>query len=134
MAIQKKISWSASLRDIKPDRVLPVALTFNWTRDEAAAQAERDAAARREQALRLEAEAADRRAAETELRVKREAEDEAKRIADEAARREADIRRRNRVKREAVAALVSGWIAEDVAKLAVTMIARRAVPHVSIVY
>ncbi|WP_342152384.1 hypothetical protein [Methylorubrum sp. SB2] len=103
-------------------------------RVEARAQAERDAAARREQELRLAAEAAERRAAETELRVKREAEAEAARVAAEAARREADARRRGKVNREAVAALVAGGIAEEVAKLAVTMIARKAVPHVSISY
>lgn len=103
-------------------------------RAEAAAQAERDAAARREQQLRLDAEAAERRAAETELRLKREAEDRARQEAEEAARREADTRRRNRIQREAVAALVAGGITEDVAKLAVTMIARKAVPHVAISY
>lgn len=103
-------------------------------RAEAAAKAERDAAARREQDLRLAAEAAERRAAETELRLKREAEEEAARVAAEAARREADARRRGKVNREAVAALVAGGIPEDVAKLAVTMIARKAVPHVAISY
>jgi colicin import membrane protein len=103
-------------------------------RVEAAAQAERDAADRRERDLRLQAEEANRRAAETELRVKREAEDEAKRIADEAARREADTRRRGKVNREAVAALVACGVPEELAKLAVTMIARRAVPHVAITY
>ena len=103
-------------------------------RAEAAAKAERDAAARREQQLRLDAEAAERRAAETELRLKREAEDRARQEAEEAARREADTRRRNRIQREAVAALVAGGITEDVAKLVVTMIARKAVPHVAITY
>ncbi len=103
-------------------------------RVEAAAKAERDAAARREQQLRLDAEAAERRAAETELRLKREAEDRARQEAEEAARREADTRRRNRIQREAVAALVAGGIAEDVAKFAVTMIARKAVPHLAITY
>lgn len=103
-------------------------------RVEAAAKAERDAAARREQQLRLDAEAAERRAAETELRLKREAEGRARQEAEEAARREADTRRRNRIQREAVAALVAGGITEDVAKLAVTMIARKAVPHVAITY
>lgn len=103
-------------------------------RAEAAAQAERDAADRRERDLRLQAEAAERRAAETELRVRRETEEEAARVAAEAARREADTRRRRKVNREAVAALVAGGITEEAATLAVTMIARRAVPHVAISY
>jgi hypothetical protein len=103
-------------------------------RVEAAAKAERDAAERRERDLRLQAEEANRRAAETELRLKREAEDKARQEAEEAARREADTRRRGRVNREAVAALVAGGVPEELAKLAVTMIARKAVPHVAITY
>ncbi len=103
-------------------------------RAEAAAQAERDAADRRERDLRFQAEAAERRSAETELRVKREAKEEAARVAAEAARREADTRRRRKVNREAVAALVAGGIAEEAATLAVTMIARRAVPYIAITY
>lgn len=103
-------------------------------RVEAAAKAERDAAERRERDLRLQAEEANRRAAETELRVRREAEEESRRIADEGARREADTRRRSKVNREAMAALVAGGVPEDFARIAVTMIARRAVPHVAITY
>lgn len=103
-------------------------------RVEAEARAARDAAERREQDQRLAAEAAERRAAETELRLKREAEAEAARVAAEKERREADIRRRNRVKREAVAALVAGGVDEEVARSVIVIIARKAVPHVSIAY
>lgn len=103
---------------------------------EARDMAEREAEAQR-QRVRAEAaraEAAERRAAETEARLRREADEKREREAAEATRREADTRRRRKVNREAVAALVAGGITEDVATLAVTMIARRAVPHVAITY
>lgn len=110
-------------------------------RAEAQAQAERDAAARREQELRDAAEAerrraedAERRAAEAERRAKDEAKAKADRIAAEARRREEDAKRRTKVEGAAVAALVAGGIDEAVAHDVVALIARRAVPHVSIAY
>jgi len=110
-------------------------------RAEAAARAEREAADRRERELREAAESdrrravdAERRAAEAEQRAREEAKAEADRIAAEAKRREDDTRRRAKVEREAVAALVADGIAEDIAKRAFALIARRAVPHVSIAY
>lgn len=110
-------------------------------RAEAAAQAARDAADRRERELR-DAEAAaqrraadaERRAAEAEQRARDEAKAEADRVAAEAKRREDDTRRRAKVERGAIAALVAGGIAQDAAEAAVALIARRAVPHVSIAY
>lgn len=110
-------------------------------RIEAQAQAERDAAARREQELRDAAEAdrrraadAERRAAEAEQRAKDEAKAKADRIAADARRREEDAKRRAKVEGAAVAALVAGGIDEAVAQDVVALIARRAVPHVSIAY
>lgn len=92
----------------------------------AIAKAERDAKEAAEKAER------DRLAAiEAE---KRRHEEAARRAAAEAAAREADNKHRAKVNNAAVAALVSGGIAEDVAKAVVTLIAKRQVPAVSISY
>lgn len=130
---------------------------------EAAAQAERDAAARRESearaeserrelTLKLEAERAEREKAEAILREQQAKEDakrqaaeavaaeqrrvEAQRIADakEAERRERDKAHRASVNRAAVAAFVAGGMTEECAKQAVTLIAKKAIPAVSILY
>lgn len=109
------------------------------------ATAEREAAERRELELRLAAERAEREkveaeqraanaAAETERRIKKEAAEAAAAEAAETAKREADKKHRGAINRAAVTALVRGGLAEDAAKLAVTLIAQKAVPNVSILY
>lgn len=103
-------------------------------RAEEAAKAEREAAERRELQLRLDAEAAQRRAAETEQRLRREAEEKEARERAEAARREANKKHRAAINRDAAAAFVAGGLTEDAARIAVTLIAQRAVPAVSISY
>lgn len=90
------------------------------------AKAERDAKEAAEKAER------DRLAAvEAEKRRQEEA---ARKVAAEAAAREANNKHRAKVNNAAVAALVAGGIAEDIAKAVVTLIAKRQVPAVSISY
>lgn len=108
---------------------------------EAKAKAEREAGERRELELRLAAERAEREKMEAEQRAERAAEEaerkakEAKRLeAEEAAKREADKKHRGAVNRAAAEALVAGGMSEDAAKLAVTLIAKKSVPRVTIAY
>lgn len=101
---------------------------------EARARAEREAAQRREADLKAQTEAAEKRAAETEARIKREAAEAAEREAAEVRRREADREHRATVNRAAVVALVAASIPEDTAKTVISLIAKRAIPAVSISY
>lgn len=120
-----------------------------------AEQQKRDAEAAAEQA-RLNAELAEQRriAAEKQAELdridaeKRQAEaveraekaerqrqaDEAARLESEAAAREADRAHKTKINRDAVAAFVSGGMTEDCAKQAVTLIAKRQIPNISIAY
>lgn len=101
---------------------------------ETKAKAEREAAERRELELKLQAEQAERRAAEAqreaEARVAREA---AEKVA-EAERRETDKKHRAKINNAAVKAFVDGGLSEDVAMQAVTLIAQRVIPAVTISY
>lgn len=101
---------------------------------EAEANAARNAAEKRELELKLQAEAAERRAAEAEAKAKREAEQKAAREAEETAKREADKTHRAKINKAALDALMREGISEDVAKQVITLIAQRAVPHISIGY
>ncbi|AYZ49198.1 phage protein [Pseudomonas aeruginosa] len=131
--------------------------------EEAKAQAERDAAVRREaeaQAaaerreleLKLAAERAEREAIEAKQRAeqaerdaqrraeeaaaaerKRQADEQA-RIEREAAAREADKAHKKAINNEALAALIAGGMPEECAKQAITLIAQRKVPHITINY
>ena len=130
---------------------------------EAKAQAEREAAIkreaeaaaaaeRRELELKLAAERAEREKAEAIQREqqakadaeRREAEAvaaEQRRVAaiaeaeaKEAKRREADKAHKTAINRAALEAFVAGGMAEECAKLAVTLIAKKAIPAVSITY
>ncbi|HHJ1931859.1 TPA: hypothetical protein ACQGVU_003254 [Pseudomonas aeruginosa] len=131
--------------------------------EEAKAQAERDAAVRREaeaQAaaerreleLKLAAERAEREAIEAKQRAeqaerdaqrraeeaaaaerKRQADEQA-RIEREAAAREADKAHKKAINNEALAALIAGGMLEECAKQAITLIAQRKVPHITINY
>lgn len=110
----------------------------------AAEKAQADAAAEAQQKLdeqtaatrraEEEAAAAQQRAAETEARLKREADEKARREAAEAEAREANKRHRGAVNRKAVAAFVKGGMSEEMATLAVTLIAKKEVPNVTISY
>jgi colicin import membrane protein len=93
---------------------------------EAAEKAERDARAAAEKAEQ------DRIIAIEQERARATA--EAKRIVDEAAARERDTKHKRAVNNGAVAALMAGGIAEDAAKLAVTLIAKRQIPAITIAY
>ena len=130
---------------------------------EAKAQAEREAITRREQEakaaaerreleLTLAAERAEREKAEA-LRREQEAKAEAERKAAEAVeaekrrvaalaaaeaaeakRREADKQHKAQVNRAAMQALIDGGVSEDCAKVVITLIAKKAIPAVSITY
>ncbi|MFU3256718.1 hypothetical protein ACM7LX_33130 [Pseudomonas aeruginosa] len=116
------------------------------------AQEEREAAERRELELRLAAEKAERekleaqqRAEQAERDAQRRAEeaaaaerqrqaDEQARIEREAAAREADKAHKKAINNEALAALIAGGMPEECAKQAITLIAQRKVPHITINY
>lgn len=130
---------------------------------DAQAQAERDAAAKREAdakaaaehaelQLRLQVEHAEREKAEAQRREQQAQQDAERRAAEavaaekrrvaaqaeaearEARRREADRAHKGAVNRAAVAAFIQGGMTEECAKQAVTLIAKKAIPAVSITY
>ncbi|MEN1416849.1 hypothetical protein AAIG96_33910, partial [Pseudomonas aeruginosa] len=84
-----------------------------------AEQAERDAQRRAEEAA----------AAERQRQA-----DEQARIEREAAAREADKAHKKAINNEALAALIAGGMPEECAKQAITLIAQRKVPHITINY
>lgn len=127
------------------------------------AQEERDAAARREAEakaaaerreleLKLAAERAEREALEAKQRAEqaeREAQaradaaaaaerqrqaDEQARIEREAAAREANKANQKAINSEALAAFIAGGMPEECAKQAITLIAKRCIPHITISY
>lgn len=119
---------------------------------EAKAQAERDAAAQRERDLELRAERAKRAELEAQQRAEQAERDaqakaeqaaaaERKRQADEQARieaeakaREADKAHRAAINRAALEAFMAGGMPEECAKQAITLIAKRCIPHITISY
>lgn len=107
-------------------------------------QADRDRQLELERAKREKLEA-EQRARESEERSKREAQESIERAERdrqakiEAEKKEAEQRERNRahkakVNNEIVAALVEGGMSQTAAKQAVTLIAKRSIPHVAISY
>jgi hypothetical protein len=102
-----------------------------------AAKAKADAE-RRELELKLAAEQAERRAAQAakdaEERLRREAEEMAARETEEAAAREANKKHRGAINKAAADAFVKGGLSERDAKAAVTLIAQKTIPRVSISY
>ncbi|MDZ4192891.1 MAG: hypothetical protein U1D65_12860 [Pseudomonas sp.] len=127
------------------------------------AQEERDAAAhreaeakaegeRRELELKLAAERAEREALEAKQRAEQAERDaqvradaaaaaERQRQADEQARiereakaREADKAHKKTINNEALAAFIAGGMPEECAKQAITLIAKRCIPHIHISY
>ena len=134
------------------DRIAREAAERATREAEQKAQAERDAAAQRERDLELQAERAKRENLEAQQRAE-QAERNAKAMAEQAAaeerqrqadhqaeverqakRREADIEHKKAINNAALAAFIAGGMPEDCAKKAVTMIAKRLVPNVSIQY
>ena len=119
------------------------------TRREAEAKA---TAERRELELRLQAEQAEREKVEAQRRAEqaeRDAQarveaaaaaerqrqaDEQARIERETAAREADKAHKKAINNEALAALIAGGMPEECAKQAITLIAQRRVPHITINY
>jgi len=130
---------------------------------EAKAQAEREAAIkreaeataaaeRRELELKLQAERAEREKAEAQQREAQARSDSERKAAEavaeeqrrvaaqaaadakEAERRERDKAHKTAVNRAALDAFVTGGMTEECAKLAVTLIAKKAIPAVSITY
>lgn len=134
------------------DRIAREAAERATREAEQKAQAERDAAAQRERDLELQAERAKRENLEAQQRAE-QAERNAKAMAEQAAaeerqrqadhqaeverqakRREADIEHKKAINNAALAAFIAGGMPEDCAKKAVTMIAKRLVPNISIQY
>lgn len=101
---------------------------------EQAAKREREAGERRELELKLQAEQAERKAADAEAKAKRDAEAKIAAEQAETAKREADKAHMARINNEAVSGLVAGGVPDDVAKLVVTLIAQKKIPHISIRY
>ena len=112
---------------------------------EAKAEAERLAAQKREDDLKAAAAKAEQdrkdaeeRAANAEREAREKAEREAKAKADaeeaERKRREQDRAHRAAINNAALAAFVENGLSEDVARQVVTLLASRAIPHVSILY
>lgn len=105
------------------------------TRDaEAAAQKKLDDAAAETKAAEARATAATQAAAETEARLAREAEATRAREAADAEAREANKRHCAAINRKAVAALVKGGMTEKAAMQAVTLIAQKKIPAITITY
>ena len=98
---------------------------------EAKAQAEREAAIKREAEATA---AAERREAEAVAAEQRRVAAIAEAEAKEAKRREADKAHKTAINRAALDAFVQGGMTEECAKLAVTLIAKKAIPAVSITY
>lgn len=108
---------------------------------EAEAVKVKEAAERRESELKDAAETAEREKIEAEQRAadaEKEAEEKVRREAEqeaaEAAKREADKKHRTEINRAAVSAFVKGGMRGDAAKQAVTLVAQKAIPNVSITY
>lgn len=119
---------------------------------EAKAKAEREAAERRELELKLQAETAERQKVEAEARAKQaqeeaqakaaaavererqRAKEQAEHEAAEADARAKDKEHRQKINRAALDALEKGGIDAETAKTVITLIAKGAVPNVSIRY
>lgn len=142
---QEKAEQEAREREEREERIAAEAAERARVEAETKAREEQEAAARREQELKEAAEQAERdkaaaeeRAAnaarETEERIAREAKAKADREIAEAAAREANKKHRAAINNAAVDALVAGGLSEAAAKTAITLIAQKAVPAVTITY
>lgn len=95
------------------------------------AEREKAEALRREQQAKQDAE---RRAAEAVAAEQRRVAAQAEADVREARRREADKAHKTAINRAALAAFVAGGMTEECAKQAITLIAKKAIPAVSITY
>ena len=95
------------------------------------AEREKAEAVQREQQAKADAE---RRAAEAVAAEQRRVAQQQAAEAAEAKRREADKAHKAAVNRAALAAFVAGGMTEECAKQAITLIAKKAIPAVSITY
>lgn len=101
---------------------------------EKATQEAEQAAAKREQGLKEAAERAERETKETEERLLREAEEKKQREIEEAEAREKNKKHKASINNAAVEALVAGGMTKTAAKQAITLIAKREIPNVTIAY
>jgi colicin import membrane protein len=101
---------------------------------EAEAQRRIDAETAAANLAREEAEQAKKAAADTEARLLREAAERKAREDAELAAREADTKHRGKINRAAADAFVAGGLSKEVAELAVKLIARKAIPAITISY
>ncbi len=110
-----------------------------------ATAAAKEASERRELELRLAAETAEKEKAEaetraataakeTEERLAREATENAEKEAAETAKREADKQHRAKINRAALKCFMEGGLTKETATLAITLIAKRAIPNIRIAY
>lgn len=99
----------------------------------AAERAEREALEARQRAEQAEREAQARADAAAAAERQRQANEQA-RIEREAAAREADKAHKKAINNEALAAFIAGGMPEECAKQAITLIAQRKIPHISISY
>lgn len=104
------------------------------SRNERAAQVANEAAKNREAQLIADREDAERRAKEAAQQAVRDQEAKAAKEAADALARERDAKHRGAINRAAVDALVAAGIDKDVAKQVITLIAKKAVPAISIAY
>ncbi|MFZ4097832.1 hypothetical protein ACOYHI_28145 [Pseudomonas aeruginosa] len=98
-----------------------------------AERAEREAIEAKQRAEQAERDA-QRRAEEAAAAERKRQADEQARIEREAAAREADKAHKKAINNEALAALIAGGMPEECAKQAITLIAQRKVPHITINY
>lgn len=101
---------------------------------EAAAQKKLDDAAAAIKDAEEKATASKKAAEETEARVRREADAAAAQAVADAARREANKRHCASINTKAKAAFIEGGMTEKQAALAVTLIAQKAIPNITISY
>lgn len=112
---------------------------------EISARIEAEAAQRRELELKLQAEKAEREKIEAQQRAdraEREAKEKAEREqaakikaeSDELARREADKAHKSRINNAALKAFVANGMTEECAKLAVSLVAKKLIPSITINY
>mgnify|MGYP007016145118 CR=1 FL=1 len=99
----------------------------------AAERAEREALEAKQRAEQAERDAQARADAAAAAERQRQA-DEKARIEREAAAREANKAHQKAINNEALAAFIAGGMPEECAKQAITLIARRCIPHITISY
>lgn len=99
----------------------------------AAERAEREKVEAQQRAEQAERDAQARAEAAAEAERKRQADEQA-RIKAEAEARERDKAHKKSINNEALAALIAGGMPEECAKQAITLIAQRKIPHISISY